>query len=66
MPQFRGKGLATLLVNMLTHEIIKRGYVPYYSTDGTNVMSMRVAVKTDYIPAWVHTYNTRLEYLIKQ
>lgn len=31
------------------------------ATDGTNVASTRVAIRAGYIPAWVHTYKTRLE-----
>lgn len=63
---YRGKGLAAELVNMLTLEILNRGYIPYYATDGSNVMSKRVATRAGYIPAWVHTYKTRFDGLIKQ
>jgi GNAT superfamily N-acetyltransferase len=58
---YRGKGLAAALVNMLTLEIASRGFVPYYFTSGSHVLSMRVAVRAGYIPAWVHCYRTRLD-----
>ena len=61
---FRGKGLATALVNMLTLEILKRGYIPYYSTDCSNVISQHVAVKAGYFPAWSHCFRTRLDGLL--
>lgn len=62
---YRGKGLAAILVNMLTLEILKKGYVPYYGTSDSNVMSMRVAVKAGYIPSWVLCYKTKLDGIIK-
>lgn len=65
LPQFRGKGLATALVNMLTLEILKRGYIPYYSTDCSNVISQHVAVQAGYFPAWSHCFRTRLSELLK-
>lgn len=61
LPPYQGKGLAAALVNMLTLEILNRGYVPYYFTSDSNVLSMHVAIRAGYIPAWVHCYKTRLE-----
>jgi predicted GNAT family acetyltransferase len=58
---YRGKGLAAALVNMLTLEILNRGYVPYYGASGSNVISQHVAVRAGYIPAWAHCYRTRLD-----
>lgn len=62
---FRGKGLAAPMVNMLTLEILRRGYIPYYFAATSNVLSIRVAIRAGYIPAWVHCYKTRLDGLIK-
>lgn len=61
---FRGKGLATALVNMLTLKVLNRGYIPYYSTDCSNVVSQQVAVRAGYVPAWSHCFRTRLDGLI--
>ena len=61
LPPFRGKGLAAPLVNMLTLEVLNRGYIPYYFTSESNMLSMRVAIRSGYIPAWIHCYKTRLE-----
>ena len=57
---FRGKGLAAPMVNMLTLEILNRGYVPYYFAAVSNVLSTHVAVRAGFIPAWVHSWKTRL------
>ena len=59
----RGNNVATTMVNMLTIEVLKRGKIPYYSTDSGNVISQRVAVKSGYLPAWSHCYRTRLDLL---
>jgi len=61
LPPYRGKGLASALVNILTLEILNRAYIPYYFTSYSNVQSMRVAVRAGYTPAWVHCYKTRLD-----
>lgn len=58
---YRGKGLASVLVNMLTLEILNRGCIPYYFTSNSHVVSMHTAVRAGYIPAWVHCYKTRLD-----
>jgi GNAT superfamily N-acetyltransferase len=63
---YRGKGLATALVNMLTLEILSGGYIPYYFTSESNILSMHVAVRAGYIPAWVHCYKNRLDDIIKK
>ena len=58
---YRGKGLASALVSMLTLEILSRGYIPYYFTSDSHVVSMHTAVRAGYIPAWVDCYKTRLD-----
>ncbi len=63
LPSYRGKGLASALVNRLTAEVLNHGYIPYYFTSSSNVLSARVAVRAGFSPAWVHCYRTRLELL---
>ena len=63
LPPYRGKGLASALVNRLTIELLNREYVPYYFTSDSNVFSMRAAMRAGYAPAWVHCYKTRLDLL---
>lgn len=62
---YRGNKLATILVNTLTLEVLNRGYIPYYFTDCSNIISQRVAVQAGYLPAWSHCYRTRLGGLLK-
>lgn len=64
LPPYRGNKLATILVNTLTLEVLNRGYIPYYSTDCSNVISQRVAVQAGYLPTWSHCFRTRLCELI--
>lgn len=63
LPDYRGRRIATNAVNKLTIEMLNRGYIPYYSTDCSNVMSQRVAINAGYFPAWSHCFRTRLELL---
>jgi len=65
MNSFRGKGLAAPMVNILTLEILNRGYIPYYFTTNSHVLSTHVAVRAGYIPAWVHSYKTRLNGIMR-
>ena len=61
LPEFRNGGLAAYLVNSLTLEIIKRGYVPYYGTSSSNVASQRVAHRAGYYPAWMCAYKGKFD-----
>lgn len=63
LSQFRGNNLAIIAVNMLTNEVLNRGLIPYYSTDSSNVISQRVAIKSGYIPSWSHCFRTRIDLL---
>jgi len=57
----RSNGLAAYLVNSLTVEIVKRGYVPYYGTASSNIASQRVAHRAGYYPAWVCAYKVNFD-----
>ena len=61
LPPYRRKGLASALVNMLTMEVLNRGYVPYYFTSESNIHSLRAAIRAGYSPSWIHCYKTRLD-----
>lgn len=60
LPEYRGHGIAVKLVNMMTVETLNRGVVPYYTTDCSNINSQKTAIKSGYIPAWSHSFKTRL------
>ena len=60
-PAHRGHGLAAYLVNRLTLEILRRGYIPYYGTSVANIPSQRTARRAGYYPAWICAYKGRFE-----
>lgn len=49
----RGRGIGRALVGQLTHEVLGRGRLPYYSTHVANLRSRTLAVSLGYWPAWV-------------
>ncbi|MBR3642862.1 MAG: GNAT family N-acetyltransferase [Parasporobacterium sp.] len=53
LPAYRRKGIASALTGRLAREIIKRGKVPFYCSAWSNIRSVRNAVKSGFIPAWV-------------
>ena len=53
LPEYRREGIASALTSRLTKEILNRGKVPFYCTAWSNVRSVRNAVKSGFIPAWV-------------
>lgn len=57
--QYRGHGLATLLVRNLSIEILNHGKVPFYSASVTNLTSQAVAARSGYMPCWTDSYGTR-------
>ncbi|MCL2300471.1 MAG: GNAT family N-acetyltransferase [Firmicutes bacterium] len=61
LPDCRNHGLAAYLVNRLTLEILRRGFVPYYGTSIANIPSQRTAHRAGYYPAWVCSYKGSFE-----
>ncbi len=57
--EYRGKGLATLLVHNITVAILEQGKVPFYSASVTNIASQAVAMRSGYMPLWTDTFGTR-------
>lgn len=53
LPGYRRNGIASYLTNTLAHEIIKRGKVPFYCSAWSNIRSVRNAIKSGFIPAWI-------------
>ena len=51
--RYRKKGYATILVKIITDEILKRGIIPYYGTAWANIASRNVAINCGYKPSWV-------------
>ena len=53
LPEYRRQGIACALTNALTKEIIGRDKMPFYCTAWSNIRSVRNAVKSGFVPAWV-------------
>jgi len=53
LPEYRRKGIASALTSRLAIEILERGKVPFYCSAWSNIRSVRNAVKSGFIPAWV-------------
>ena len=53
LPEYRQRGIASAVTSKLALEIIKLGKVPFYCVDWSNIKSVRNAIKSGFIPAWV-------------
>lgn len=53
LPGYRKQGIASALTSILAKEILARGKVPFYCSAWSNIRSVRNAVKSGFIPAWV-------------
>ena len=53
LPKYRRQGIASALTSTLAREIINRHKVPFYCTAWSNIRSVRNAVKSGFVPAWV-------------
>ena len=53
LPEYRRRGIASALTSKLAKEILIRGKVPFYCSAWSNIRSVRNAVKSGFIPAWV-------------
>ena len=53
LPDYRMRGIASCLTSRLAKEILRRGRVPFYCSAWSNIRSVRNAIKSGFIPAWV-------------
>ena len=53
LPAYRRQGVAAALTSRLALEILERDKVPFYCSAWSNIPSVRNAVKSGFIPAWV-------------
>ncbi len=53
LPEYRRKGIAAALTSRLAVEILERDKVPFYCSAWSNIRSVRNAIKSGFIPAWV-------------
>lgn len=52
LPESKGSGIATVLVESLKNEILKRGKVPFYGTVESHIISQKVALKSGFYPVF--------------
>ena len=57
--EWRGQGLAGLLVRNLTVELLERDMIPFYSASVTNLASQAVVITSGYMPFWTDSYGVR-------
>lgn len=53
LPDYRRQGIANALTSRLARETLAREKVPFYCSAWSNIRSVRNAVKSGFIPAWV-------------
>lgn len=53
LPEYRGRGVGTFLVNELKEIILKGGDIPFYGTAPANMHSQNIAINCGFRPAWV-------------
>ncbi len=52
-PEYRKRGVASALTSQLALEILRRGKVPFYCCAWSNIRSVRNAMTSGFVPAWV-------------
>ena len=53
LPAYRRRGIASALTGRLALEILARGKVPFYCAAWANLKSVRNALRSGFVPAWV-------------
>lgn len=53
LPEYRGRGVGTFLVNELAKQILESGDIPFYGTAPANIYSQNIAINCGFRPAWV-------------
>jgi GNAT superfamily N-acetyltransferase len=54
--EYRRKGLAKLVIQELTKDILKLGKIPYYTTWSANLASMKTALSAGFYPEWIEYF----------
>lgn len=60
LPAHRGRGLASYLVSELTRAVLAEGFVPFYGTSPSHIVSQQVALNAGLRPAWWEFVSTSL------
>lgn len=65
LPEYRRKGIASVLTSRLALAILDRGKVPFYCCAWSNLNSARNAIRSGFRPAWAELHLTKLEDIAK-
>lgn len=60
-PEYRKKGLATILTKNLTMKILEKNIVPIWCVSISNIGSQAVATNSGYIPLWMESFGDIFE-----
>lgn len=63
LPGYRRKGIASALTGRLALAILECGKVPFYCAAWSNVKSVRNAIKSGFLPAWVEMTAKRTQFV---
>lgn len=61
LPEYRRRGIASALTARLALESLERGKIPFYCSAWSNLRSVRNAIKSGFLPAWVEMTATPIE-----
>lgn len=61
LPRYTHAGLGTYLVTLLKNEILNRGYLPFYGTSSSHIVSQKIAIRSGFVPAWAELYTKHAE-----
>ena len=53
IPEYRQQGIASAITSRLALEILAQNKVPFYCSAWSNLRSVRNAIKSSFLPAWV-------------
>ncbi|WP_298594680.1 GNAT family N-acetyltransferase [uncultured Rothia sp.] len=60
LPAWRGAGIASVLVRDAARLTLAEGYLPFYGTSPSHVLSQRVAINAGLVPTWWEYVSTSL------
>ena len=60
LPAWRGAGIASVLVRDAAHLTLAEGYLPFYGTSPSHILSQKVAMNAGLVPTWWEYVSTSL------
>lgn len=60
LPAWRGAGIASVLVRDAARLTLAEGYLPFYGTSPSHMLSQRVAMNAGLVPTWWEYVSTSL------